>query len=181
MAFDPEAQWQENQANLGVQATWEEGGITQGLNQTKARVGYQESEVDRAEPGTFRASANRANKGGLLTSGINARRRTDVVNNFAARRTANQLTLSQAQESAKRAQEGVGLKRTQGEGKNARERDAAKEAYARANPTIAPPPIQSPKVNVATPPKPPGEWFFSPYSHQWVGKARLNAERLKGK
>ena len=190
MAYDPDATYATLAADVGLQETRENAGLTEQETDLRANVGYQETERERAEPGTYKASASRANRGGILTSGSNNLRRTSIYNDFAARRTSNQLGLTQGLGRIARGHEEVGWRGTERLKSGETRRTEEKDQYAREHPPVA---AAAPvPQTVPTGPPPPsltaakgrpdgGDWYWSPYSNQWVGKARLNAERLKGK
>lgn len=109
--FDPGAVYNSTLADIGLQQANEEASLGESDANLKANIGYQENQITQAEPGTYRANANAANRGGLLTSGINARRKDTIASNFAARRTANQLALTQGEARIQRERETGALNR----------------------------------------------------------------------
>lgn len=155
MAYDPEAVYNQTVADIGLQEGFEEASLSESETNLKANVGYQESEITRSEPGVYRAGTNAANRGGVLTSGTNSRRKDTIASNFAARRTQNQMTLTEGEARIKREREGGKFKRER-ETHGAQEtRAREQDQYAREHPTVAPAVAASPAAQAEAAGKPP--------------------------
>ena len=67
------------EAKVGTEATRE-------LGTQRANTQYGQGLLSQQEPGTYRANQARANAGGILESGINARNRGNIASNYANKR-----------------------------------------------------------------------------------------------
>jgi hypothetical protein len=139
-AVDPGAIYNTTLADLGLQSTNELATIGENEGFLRTNVGNSENLITQAEPGTYTAESNRANKGGVLNSGTNSTRKGTIANAFAGKRTANEAKLSQGLATDNKARETVGLKKTTGEHTAANVRAEQIDALQAANPTVPPPP-----------------------------------------
>jgi hypothetical protein len=181
-AGDPRnAQYNDNNATLEFQEKTGLAGFDEGLHNQEARTVYQESERERGEPGAYRQNTNRANKGGLLESGINTQRHGTLEAGFAARRTGNQLALTTAQGTAKTGKEHltseIGLKKQSNLNtaigaayqdtlaKKAESDQITREAAANR------------VASQAAPAAPPGTYGASENPGQWVNGVRIGYQK----
>src|SRR4051794_2130839 len=150
MAYDPAAAYNTTLADIGLQKTNEEAALGESDANLKANVGYQENQITQSEPGVYRGNANAANRGGVLTSGINARRKDTIATGFASRRTANQLALTEGEARIQRERETGSLNREKEEhgalGTKAQEEDR----IAKENAPVLPASISAGVVTKAT-------------------------------
>ncbi len=86
-AGDPRnAHYGEIMAALLKQREDRKGELIKGREENVANAKYGESQLTQAEPETYRQSMNRANRGGIAESGINARRRGGIATDYANKR-----------------------------------------------------------------------------------------------
>ena len=129
----------------------------------RTNVGNAENLLTGQEPTTYTAEANRANKGGILNSGINTQRKGTIAQNFAGKRTANQAKLSQGLTTYNKQRETVGLKETEGEHKAAQTKAEQEDALQAQFPTVpvtgTTPTVPAARISPAAPPAPtrPGQ------------------------
>lgn len=137
-AVDPGAIYTSTLADLGLQESNTLGTIGENEGSLKTNVNNAESLLTGLEPGVYTAEANKANKGGLLTSGINTQRKATIASSYAEKRTANQAKLSQGLTTDQKAREVANTTKVVGEHKAAGERAEREDALQAANPTVAP-------------------------------------------
>jgi hypothetical protein len=135
-AVDPQAIYNTTLADLGLQASNETAAIGEDEGYARTNTLNAENTLTGEEPTTYTAESNKANKGGLLESGINSQRKATIASNFASKRTANQAKLSQDLGGYKRQGELVGIKQVEGEHTAAEKRAIDEEAYNAANPGV---------------------------------------------
>lgn len=154
-AVDPGAIYNTTLADLGLQSGNELAKIGEEEGFTRTNVGNKENTLTQQEPATYTAESNRANKGGILTSGINTQRKGTIAANFAGKRTANQAELSQRLSSYNKGRETVGLKQKIKEHEAAATKAVNEDdAYRAANPIV--PPEPKPYAPPGTPQIPAG-------------------------
>ena len=155
------AELTETLAGLDYQYESELGNVAEGLGNLKANIGYAEQGIDEAEPGAYRNEINAANRGGLLESGINSRRKDTLASQFAHQRTGNQLRLTQGETKALHAKERAEHTHTTNRGLAERRAESAAYQEARTNPPITTPtypipPAQQAAINAGVPAGPGG-------------------------
>ena len=165
-AVDPGAIYNQTLGDLGLQETQTLGKIGEEEDFLKSNIGNAENLITGAEPGTYSAESNRANKGGILTSGANANRKATIATNFAGKRTANQARLTQGLAGFERGRQGAGLTKTIGEHTAAGTRAANEDALAAQFPTVpTPAPLTNASAGVPAIPAgakpPPGMEFVN--------------------
>lgn len=150
--------------------TYNEGTKTWSGGAADTRTNYQEGLLTEQEPGVKTAEANRANKGGILTSGANAQRKATIAQNFATKRTGNQLRLTEGRgkglTTLKTAKEEKEHGEVNAETKRAREEDE----YRKNNPIVAAPAAAAP----AAPPQPGAPGNLGKWVNVPGGSVRIN-------
>ncbi len=151
MAVDPGALYNENLANLQfnehqqdipveqeygtynpITGTWSGG-------QADARSGAKETALTQQEtlPGNpYQVESNRANRGGILTSGTNTARKTTIASGFAARRLLNTTGLAEGRAKGLTQLQGFKATREHGEVNAGKQRTREQDEYNAANPTM---------------------------------------------
>jgi hypothetical protein len=183
-AVDPGAIYNTTLADLGLQESNTLATIGENEGFLKTNVGNAENTLTGQEPGTYTAESNRANRGGLLTSGVNTQRKATVASSYAEKRTANQAKLSQGLSTDQKARQTAGLTKTLGEHTAAATRAANEDALQAANPTVAPAAPATPRPAAVAPPAGPKGISIPPgYSYDaktgWVHGPNGTAYRLK--
>jgi hypothetical protein len=107
-AGDPRnALYAENLAALEHIWQREKAGSEEGLSQARSKATYRQGRLGQAEPGTYKVNQERANSGGVLESGINAKRRGGIAADYANKRYEVTQGLKEYEEgSQRRAKEG---------------------------------------------------------------------------
>ena len=135
---DPGAIYNTTLADLGLQESNTLATIGEGEGFLRTNVNNSENLLSGQEPGVYTAESNKANKGGLLTSGVNTQRKATIASSYAEKRTANQAKLSQGLTTYGKQRETAGLTKTLGEHTAAATRAAQEDANRAANPTVEP-------------------------------------------
>lgn len=135
---DPGALYNQTLADLGRQEALSLAAIGEGEGDLRTNINQAEQGISEREPGTYRAETNAAQRQGLLTSGINSGRKSEIASRFGAARAANQARLSQGLGSFQKQREQAGLTRETGERAAAQRRLEQQEAYNAANPPLPP-------------------------------------------
>jgi hypothetical protein len=171
------ALYAENLAALEHGREREKATNEEGRNQARAKATYRQGLLGQAEPGTYKVNQERANNGGLLESGINAKRRGGIAADYANKRFSITSGL-------KEYEEGTGRREQQGtERYNEARAKAGTKALAEgyesllANKPTEPaagggypvPPAQQAAINAGTPAGPGG---VVPYGYG-KGKVRV--------
>jgi len=147
---DPGAIYNQNLADIALREGQELATIGEKEGYLRTNVGNSENLITQAEPGTYTAERERAAKGGIRNSGVNSERKATIASSFAGKRITNQAKLTQGEAEDKRAREGVGIKRIEGEHTAAEKRAADEEANIAANPVVpaaAPASVAAPGLN----------------------------------
>ncbi len=102
-AGDPRnAEYGENVAALLHQREGRKAQLIAGRGRNQANSKYRESLLSQNEPETYKANERRANRGGLLESGINQRRRGGIATDYANKRFSVQRALTEGEENIDR-------------------------------------------------------------------------------
>src|SRR5436190_9201258 len=70
--------------------------IGEGESKARSEATRREGAYGRGEPLAYKANQERANRGGILESGINSRRRGTIAADYAAKRLATQEGLQES-------------------------------------------------------------------------------------
>lgn len=164
------AEAQKTIADLGLTENFELGAIGEREQDLQFNVGQAEAGRAEQEPRAYRTQQNAAVAHGLASTGMASLAHTNLVNRFAAQRTANQARLTQGLGGFKREREGVKLKKTLGEtGAYSRETEQESQ-YAAEHPPAAP---VAPKPGSPVPGMPPGYVYGTNPGEYVSGKVRV--------
>jgi hypothetical protein len=134
-AGDPRnAFYAENLAALEHQRGREKAGSEEGLSQARSKATYRQGLLGQAEPGTYKVNQERANSGGVLESGINAKRRGGIAADYANKRYQVTQGLKEYEEGSQRREKGSQERYTEGRAKAGTQAEVQGREYLERNP-----------------------------------------------